>query len=449
MSLDTESRGATSTRGGTTRTHYTTKRSGVVVGAAVTVNRLAAMLRHAIVTAAKWLSKTITPAGWVAVVAVVAGLIVGVFFGLIEFVVAGLIAAVALLIAIPFLFGARAYQVHLQLSTEHVVAGTEVDGVVMVTNPEPRTALPARIDLPVGEGLLEIHVPLLRAEQQYPYPVRVPAYRRGVIQVGPATTVRADPLGLLQRDISWAERTELFVHPVTTALPSTSTGFIRDLEGNPSSHIVDTDISFHAIREYMPGDAQRLIHWKSTAHTGKLMVRQFEESRRSLMAVVLSLRDDEYANPDEFELAVSAAGSLGVRALRDGRDVAVTVGAEIPEFARRSVRAVRELRVITQRTLLDDLSLVESHPRTMPLKDVGAMVSEKSSQISLAFIVFGSTVPLKAIETAALTFPGDVAVAAVVCNPEAEPGISVLGQLTVITIGILDDLRQLLLRGTP
>ena len=48
-----------------------------------------------------------------------------------------------------------------------------------------------------------------------------------------------------------------------------------------------------ALREYQPGDDLRHVHWKSTAKTGRLMVRQYEESRRSRMAVVLGLDDAE------------------------------------------------------------------------------------------------------------------------------------------------------------
>ena len=105
---------------------------------------------------------------------------------------------------------------------------------------------------------------------------------------------------------------------------------IRDLEGSPTRRLVDSDMSFHAIREYAPGDARKQIHWKSTAKTGRLMVRQYEESRRSRMAVVLGVAAAEYADADEFELAVSCAASLGLRAVRDARDVAIVTGSADP-----------------------------------------------------------------------------------------------------------------------
>jgi len=301
--------------------------------------------------------------------------------------------------------------------------------------------------VPVGEGIVEIHVPLLRAGSVFDEQVVVPTFRRGIITIGPARTVRGDPLGILRRENTWHDVHTLYVHPVTTAIPSTSTGFVRDLEGNPSARVVDADISFHAIREYAPGDAQRQIHWKSTAKTGTLMVRQYEESRRSRMLVVLATASGEYGTADEFELAVSAVGSLGVRGIRDGRDVDVVVGGEVPEFARRMTRTVRELPTVTARTLLDALSGVESSPSVNTLGDVAALAVESHDDVSVGFLVFGSPVPAKAIQAAALAFPAGIGVAAIICNPEAEPGYRRLGDVAVITIGLLDDLRHILRRG--
>ncbi|MFX4505177.1 DUF58 domain-containing protein, partial [Acinetobacter baumannii] len=80
-------------------------------------------------------------------------------------------------------------------------------------------------------------------------------------------------MGLLRREHAFDDVHDLFVHPRTVALPSTSAGLVRDLEGNATRRLVDADMSFHAIREYVPGDSRRQVHWKSTAKTGRLMVR--------------------------------------------------------------------------------------------------------------------------------------------------------------------------------
>src|SRR5690606_1690719 len=117
----------------------------------------------------------------------------------------------------------------------------------------------------------------------------------------------------------WTEHVELFVHPRTVPLHGSSSGFLKDLEGRPTKDLSSSDVSSHALREYAPGDDRRHVHWKTSARTGTLMVRQFEETRRSHLAVVLSTNAADYDDPEEFELAVSVAGSLGVQALREER----------------------------------------------------------------------------------------------------------------------------------
>ncbi|QPE03835.1 DUF58 domain-containing protein [Microbacterium schleiferi] len=211
--------------------------------------------------------------------------------------------------------------------------------------------------------------------------------------------------------------------------------------------LVDSDISFHAIREYVPGDAQRHVHWKSTAKTGTLMVRQYEQTRRSRMVIAIDTDRDSYRDEDEFELAVSVAASLGVRGVRDGRDVQVVVGEEIPEFARTRVRSIRELPTMTERILMDALAGVTSHDAVNPLSEVSALAVEAHSDVSLAFLVGGSTMTAAGLQRAALAFPSHVGVAAVICDLEGEPRLRRLGDATVISIGVLDDLRQILLRG--
>lgn len=428
---------------GRTRSTGSQKATTLVVAASRLRRRAAAIWSRA----RRWLSETITPAGWLLATIAIAGCVAGLWFGWVEALAAGLVALVLLVAAIPFLFSARAYDVALVLERDRVVAGTEVGGTLTVVNIGTGIALPGRVDVPVGDGLLDVHVPLLRRGGSYEERIVVPTARRGVITIGPARAVRGDPLGILRREASWSDEHTLFIHPQTTALPSTSGGFLRDLEGNPSTRIVNADISFHAIREYAPGDAQRQVHWKSTAKTGTLMVRQYEETRRSRMVIVIARADDEFGTDDEVELAVSAAGSLGVRALRDGRDVSVVTGGELPEFARLRVHTTRELPTVSSRTFLDALAGLETGERVTRVRDVATLATESHPDASVALIVCGGVVTARELQQAALAFPADVAVVAVICNPESEPGLRRLGDVAVLTIGILDDLRHLLARG--
>ncbi|MGC5172886.1 DUF58 domain-containing protein [Microbacterium sp. DT81.1] len=431
----------------TAHTRVTTASRGPLVRGLVALISAARRTRDGVDAAVDWVGQVVTPAGWLVLASATIGVSVGWIFGWVEWLVAGFAAVMLLAMSIPFLFGARAYDVAVRLDHERVVAGGEVAGEVEIRNRGARATLPGRIDLPVGSGLVELGVPLLRARHVVSQPVTIPTPRRGVHTVGPPTSVRTDPIGLLRREHAWPDVHELFVHPRTAAVPSTSAGLVRDLEGNPTRRLVDADMSFHAIRPYTPGDSRRQIHWKSTAKTGQLMVRQFEESRRSRMAVVLSLALDDYADDDEFELGVSAAASLGAQAIRDGRDLDIVTGASIPRVVKGRLRAIQNLEASSPRALLDGFSALEGLEHTMPVEEVCRLAVEASDALSIAFVVCGSKVGLTRIRQAALAFPADTAVLAVLCDERAHPRVQPVGSLTLLTIGLIDDLPALLLRG--
>ena len=215
---------------------------------------------------------------------------------------------------------------------------------------------------------------------------------------------------------------ELYVHPRTVAVPSTSAGLVRDLEGNASRRLVDADMSFHAIRAYAPGDSRRQIHWKSTAKTGQLMVRQFEES--------LPLPPGRRAEPRRGRLrlgrGVRARGQRGGIPRRAGRPAtgatsSVVAGAEIPRVVRGRLRAIQSLPTGSPRILLDGFSGVESLAHTMPLEGVCRLTAEANDTLSLAFVVCGSGVSLTRVRQAALAFPADTSVVAVLCDERAHP----------------------------
>ncbi|MDE0545307.1 DUF58 domain-containing protein [Microbacterium sp. C7(2022)] len=441
---------ATGTGGATQRTSTsvtTTGRGRVVVHAVVWWTRFARATGAAIARAATWASRTVRPAGTLMVAAASIGLVLGVVFGWVEWMVAGAIAVLLLVASVPFLFGGRAYEVDLVLEHERIVAGEGILGQIVVRNEGRRTALPGRLDIPVGAGLVEFGVPLLRPGHSLAQPLDIPDLRRGIVSVGPATTVRSDPVGMLRREHPFEDVHEVYVHPRTVALPSTSAGLIRDLEGNPTKRIVDADINFHAIREYVPGDSRRQIHWRSTAKTGRLMVRQYEESRRSRMAIVLASSEAEFFDADEFELAVGCAASLGLRAVRDARDVVIATGSEIPRAVRGRLRAIQRIPAASPRVLLDGFCAVQRREFTMPVGDTCRLTAESGDQLSIAFLVVGSTMPLATLQQAALAFPADTAVVAVRCDERAHPRIQSLPPLTVLTVGTLEDLSGLLLRG--
>ena len=451
MSTETRSRiGRTSAtrtyaRSGTV-TRFTLTRTGMATGV-FRGRRLLRRARKGLVAVAEWLRTTVTPAGWLLGALIVLGVAGGIAFGLVEGWVVAAIALLLLLLSVPFLLGAHDYGIRLELAKDRVVAGSEVTGSLDIVNRSTRVALPGIVDIPVGPGLVEVHVPLLRGGLGHRESLSISAHRRGVIQVGPMTVGRGDPVGILRREHAWPGVQHIYVHPVTVPIPSTSAGLVKDLEGAPTSDIVDADLSFHALREYVPGDSYRHVHWKSTAKTGKLMVRQYEETRHSRIAIVLDLALGGYASDDEFEMAVSAAASLGVQGVRDGRDVLVTASAEIPDFSRDHVRSIQTISTLTAKTLLDGFAGVDSGENAMPLEDVARLTVQSFPELSIAFLVTGSQVELPRLRAAAFGFPSQVTVVAVRAETNAEPTLRAASELTVLTIGVLGDLKNMMARG--
>lgn len=389
---------------------------------------------------------TVTVLGWSVIAFVAVGFAAGYLLGWGEFVAIAWAGLLLLVVSSAYLLGRSSIRIRLSLPLARIVVGENAPGEVLVHNPTRRHSPSVRVEVPVGEGLAEFHMPGLARGAQTSEIFVVPALHRGIIQVGPVRTIRGDPVGLFRRELTWSERSDLYVHPRTIPIPTVSTGFVRDLEGTATREITASDVSFHALREYMPGDDRRYIHWRSSARTGRFMIRQFEETRRSHIMVALSTSRLDYSTDEEFELAVSAAGSLGVYAIRDARTVSVIVSGPRRTGRRRTARAVRGLSTASRTRLLDDLTVLALSDTASDLVDLARLASESASSATVAFLVCGAPTTVTSLRQAAASLPAGVEVVAVVCDPGVVPSLRRVSDLSVLTIGFLDDLQKTLAR---
>ncbi|TYB42754.1 DUF58 domain-containing protein [Actinomadura chibensis] len=177
-----------------------------------------------------------------------------------------------------------------------------------------------------GAAHVAVDVPRLRPGGTRSVTYRLPTDRRGEIPVGPLRLERADPLRLARRVREYGEPRTLLVRPRTVRLPLLPSGRAHHLEGPTSDRSPAGTATFHALREYVIGDELRHIHWKSSARTGTLMVRQLVDASLPTTTVVLEARPDAWAEPDDFELAVDAAASVAVGAAAANFPVRVLTG---------------------------------------------------------------------------------------------------------------------------
>ncbi|WP_341769120.1 DUF58 domain-containing protein [Arthrobacter woluwensis] len=373
----------------------------------------------------------VTPLGWACLALVLCMAWFATAFGWQEATALGILLGVLLVVGCAFIVGRSSYQVTLDLTRTRVAVGDNAVGGISVINTAPRPVMHSTLELPVGRAVASFPIPRLRPQELHEDLFSIPTNRRQVIMVGPAVSVRADPFHLLKRQIRWTEPVELFVHPRTVALGSPAAGFIRDLEGMTTKELSNTDVSFHALREYAPGDDRRHIHWKTVARLGTLMVRQFEETRRAHLAIALSANLDEYASELEFELAISVACSVGRQALVEQRELDI--------LTQRG-----PFRCATGRTMLDDATRLQSMTGRRDAVDLARRLADRVPNASVVFFVVGSGVtPAQLRSCAASVLPG-VRAMAIRIQPGAAPSRATIADLTVLTLGGLDDLALVL-----
>lgn len=381
------------------------------------------------------LASVISPLGFVLLGTAILLWILGASFGWQEALLGAFMASLLLLAAIGFVLGRNDFTVELDLHRTRVSVGDRAVGALLVANKASRAAAPVMMELPVGQGAAEFRIPKLAPAGTHEDLFTIPTQRRQVLEVGPVRSVRQDPFVILRRQVKWTDRYELFIHPQTTALDGSSSGFIRDLEGMPTSDLSNSDVSFHALREYQHGDDRRHIHWKSTARTGELMVRQFEETRRSHLALALTTSLEEYSeahSEEDFELAVSVAASIGQQAVAEQRKLAILTQAG-------------PVRTDSGRMMMDGLTRIEASPASRAgLVEVVRHTADTVPGASVVFFLTGTRTTAKELREAWMHVPSGVRAIAIRCEAGIDPTRSSIGELTVLSLGRLEELGLML-----
>lgn len=349
----------------------------------------------------------------------------------VEFATVAAGCVLALAIASLFMLGRDRIAVSIGLEPPRVVAGQTAGASIEATNDTGRRILPFRLEAPAGALIVQSDVPSLRIGEVHRENFALPTSRRGVIRIGPVSSVRGDPLGLMRREVAWTGSTDLFVHPSTVPLSGIASGWIRDLEGLSTNDLSASDVELHTLREYQPGDDRRHVHWRTSVRVGALMVRQFIDTRRWHLAIVVSTARREYRSEDEFELAVSVAASLGARALRDRQSVSCVVGPDnIPS--------------LNASLLLDGLAGVELVNSSETVAKTAISSQGHFRDVSLVAVVTGSRTDVPVLRLAAEQFAPGVRVVSIRAHLGTASTRRPAGVTTVLDVGQLDDLERLL-----
>jgi uncharacterized protein (DUF58 family) len=257
-----------------------------------------------------------TTRGIGAVAAGAALVAVGFTFGYPDLVVIGVTAVLALLCALVYAALRPRLSVRRSVDPDRVTRGEPCIQTLTIGNASRwRAATLVAQDRCAGG---RIPVPLVRLRPAQDTEVRypVPSSRRGVVDVGPLTVERRDPLGLVTLSRSHGGTARVWVHPRWYAMAATPTGVTRSLDGRVD-RVPHGSITFDKLRQYVLGDELRHVHWRTTARIGELMVREHVDTSLPRLVVLLDDRAASYSDPEFFEAACEAAASVIAAATRE------------------------------------------------------------------------------------------------------------------------------------
>jgi uncharacterized protein (DUF58 family) len=296
---------------------------------------------------------SITRQGVSVCIAGVAALVVGRVFGIVELYVIGAACFAAVVVAATTVWTRRPrIEASRWIHPSLLVAGDTGRVDVAIEHGGRVRSAPFVLEEPVrrtntDDHLARLPMSSLRAGSSSTSGYRVPTAARGVIQLGPLRAVTTDVLGLARSSKPVVGIDEIVVAPRTEVLdmPELGRGAVGEALLASSRRLGPGD--FHGLREYAVGDEPRSIHWKASARTDELMVREHTVEGLHQCTVVFDPSLQAHGGTANFERGVTAAASLVHSAARSGLNTRFITGGGIdlrgPEVIANTLRVLARI----------------------------------------------------------------------------------------------------------
>jgi uncharacterized protein (DUF58 family) len=289
----------------------------------------------------------LTNRGW-SLVGAAAALLVGArVLGVVEL---AMLAAAAFLAVLAAVLRVRRAAVPLSaarvLRPARAEAGSAARADLSVANLGSRSTgiLSATDSFDGGRRVARFLVPPMAPGEMAEAAYRLPTGRRGIYSIGPLTVSVTDPFGVAEATVTAAGTDRFVVYPrIEDVLPLPGASTREARMGSFQASRVPVGLDFFGLRQYEVGDDLRRVHWRSTARTGELMLRQDEMPWESRSTVLLDTRAAAHQG-ESFERAVEVAASLVTALCRGRRQVRflTTGGVEIRSTGRDRYPSIME-----------------------------------------------------------------------------------------------------------
>lgn len=202
---------------------------------------------------------------------------------------------------------------------------------------EARLAGWCDLPAPPFRGQVELKQNFTGESQRRGAAMIVPSGHCGCVMARPEKVKVYDYLGLFALKCKTAEPAALLVMPKPVEvpeLPELERFLARGWRPKPGGGFAEN----HELRLYRPGDGLNQIHWKLTAKTGKLTIREPMEPIRGQLALTMNLR----GTPEELDRMLGRLLGIGNHLL--GRELGFTLRVLTGEgMGKWQVRSRQEL----------------------------------------------------------------------------------------------------------
>ncbi|MGH8860892.1 MAG: DUF58 domain-containing protein, partial [Jatrophihabitantaceae bacterium] len=213
------------------------------------------------------------------------------------------------LVAVLVVIRPSALSIDRAIQPPRVPKGSPAIAVLTFANKGRHTVGVTVANQPFGDALVRTVIPKLRRGERGLRTYRLPTWQRGIFDVGPVEVTRRDAFELFRRSRRYGDIERIWVYPRVLDFRALPTGNTRHLEGPSSDLSPQGNITFHRLRDYVVGDDLRLVHWRSSARTGKLVVKHNVDTSQPYTVVLLDQRPGRYT-AESFESAVDVAASV-------------------------------------------------------------------------------------------------------------------------------------------
>ena len=236
---------------------------------------------------------------------------------------------------------------------------------LQILNTGSRSAAPLHLTERI-EGLdsLRLQIAPVPSGEQSITSYNFPTLVRGRQVIAASKVQVEDPFGLLRSTCLAGAETQVLVLPKLWQLSPlrAALGQENRKPSHSAAFISRPAEEFAGLREYLPGDDLRRIHWPTTARTGRPVMRQFELPLQHRTTVLLDLMSSA-----SFERSVSAAASvIALEAKQGGLIRLVTTATQ--SVALNGTEFVNAADQFDQ--LQDRLALVEQSPKAVSIQSL-------------------------------------------------------------------------------